>query len=128
MLLKLPHVTETIQWGANLVFWVGQKGEGGRIFAVVDLDGKGGPVISYVAGPERFAELVEQEGFIPAPYFARAYWVAVESWGTLRAGEWERELTAAREIVYAKLTKRVREGLAASATSTKKPRTVKKLR
>ena len=24
-LLTLPHVVETMQWGANLVFWVGDK-------------------------------------------------------------------------------------------------------
>ena len=24
-LLSLPHVAETMQWGANLVFWAGDK-------------------------------------------------------------------------------------------------------
>jgi hypothetical protein len=28
-LLRLPHVVETMQWGANLVFWVGDKAIGG---------------------------------------------------------------------------------------------------
>lgn len=27
-LLELPHVVETMQWGANLVFWVGDKAIG----------------------------------------------------------------------------------------------------
>jgi hypothetical protein len=26
-LLTLPHVVETMQWGANLVFWVGGQGD-----------------------------------------------------------------------------------------------------
>ena len=112
MLLKLPHVAETMQWGANLVFWVGDKAIGGKMFAVVDLDGKGGPVISYAAGPERFAELVEREGVIPAPYLARAHWVAVERWGVFRASEWQSELEAAHALVYAKLPKRTRDVLA----------------
>jgi hypothetical protein len=51
MLLKLPHVVETMQWGDNLVLWVGDKAIGGKMFAVVDL-GKGGPVMSYAAGPD----------------------------------------------------------------------------
>jgi len=112
MLLKLPHVAETMQWGANLVFWVGDKAIGGKMFAVVDLDGKGGPVISYAAGAERFAELVEQEGVIPAPYLARAHWVAVERWDVFRATEWQSELTGAHALIYAKLPKRTRDVLA----------------
>jgi len=112
ILLEFPHVAETMQWGANLVFWVGDKAIGGKMFAVVDLDGKGGPVISYATGPERFAELVEQEGIGPAPYLARAHWVAVERWDVFRASEWKRELEAAHAIVYAKLPKRTRDVLA----------------
>jgi predicted DNA-binding protein (MmcQ/YjbR family) len=112
MLLKLPHVAETMQWGANLVFWAGDKAIGGKMFAVVDLDGKGGPVISYAAGPERFAELLENDGVIPAPYLARAHWVAVERWDVFREGEWQSELEAAHALIYAKLPKRTRDVLA----------------
>jgi predicted DNA-binding protein (MmcQ/YjbR family) len=112
MLLKLPHVAETMQWGANLVFWAGDKAIGGKMFAVVDLDGKGGPVISYAAGPERFAELLENDGVIPAPYLARAHWVAVERWDVFRASDWQRQLEAAHALIYTKLPKRTRDVLA----------------
>ena len=120
MLLKLPHVVETMQWGANLVFWVGDKALGGKMFAVVDLDGKGGPVISYAAGPERYAVLVEEDGVLPAPYLARAHWVAVERWDVLRAADWPRELEAAHALVFAKLPKRVRENLSLPAKERKR--------
>src|SRR5882757_6530148 len=100
MLLELPHVAETMQWGANLVFWVGDKAIGGKMFAVVNLDEDGRGKISYAAGPERFAELTEQEGISPAPYLARAYWVAVERWDVFRAKEWQSEMEAAHAIVY----------------------------
>jgi predicted DNA-binding protein (MmcQ/YjbR family) len=119
-LLDLPHVAETMQWGANLVFWVGDKAIGGKMFAVVDLDGQRGPVISYAAGPERFAELVEQDGIIPAPYLARAYWVAVERWDVFRASDWARELEAAHSIVHAKLTNRTRHTLALPSKEKKR--------
>lgn len=66
----------------------------------------GGPVISYAAVPERFAELVEQNGIILAPYLARPYWVAIERWDVSRASDWARELEAAHAIVHAKLTNR----------------------
>jgi len=120
MLLELPHAVETMQWGANLVFWVGDKAIGGKMFAMVDLDDKGGPLISYAAGAERFAELVEQESVIPAPYLARAYWVAVERWDVFRASEWKREMEAAHGIVHAKLPKRTRDALALPAKEQKK--------
>jgi predicted DNA-binding protein (MmcQ/YjbR family) len=111
-LLDLAHVAETMQWGANLVFWVGDKAIGGKMFALANLDGDGRAVISYCAGPERYAELLEREGILPAPYLARAYWVAVERWDVFRSAEWKSELTSAHEIVRAKLPKRVQKVLA----------------
>jgi predicted DNA-binding protein (MmcQ/YjbR family) len=69
-------------------------------------------VVSYSAGPERFAELVEQEGIVPAPYMARIHWVAVDRWEVLRNAEWESELRGAHEITLGKLPKGVREVLA----------------
>ncbi len=111
-MLKLPHVCETMQWGANLVFWVGDKAVGGKMFALINLDGDGKAVLSFAAGPEVFAELVEREGVIPAPYFARIYWVALERWDALRRPELEELLRGAHGIVSAKLPKRTREALA----------------
>jgi predicted DNA-binding protein (MmcQ/YjbR family) len=106
-LLTLPHVAETMQWGDNLVFWVGDKAIGGKMFALMNLDGSERGVISYAAGPERFAELVEQEGIGPAPYFARVFWVAVQTWSALRDKEWETELRAAHAITLEKLPRKV---------------------
>ncbi len=115
VLLALPHAVETVQWGDNLVLWVGDKAIGGKMFALVTLDG-GTPVMSFAAGPERMAELCEVEGFRPAPYLARAHWVAAERWDVLPVREWERELSAAHTIILAKLPPRIRETLALPAT------------
>lgn len=106
LLLSLPHVVETMQWGDNLVFWTGDKALGGKMFALVDLDAGASLVISFAAGPERFAELCEQEGFRPAPYFARLYWVAAERWDALPGREWEEVLRAAHGLVLGKLPKK----------------------
>src|SRR5882757_6569128 len=105
-LLTLPHAVETMQWGANLVFWVGDKAIGGKMFALVNLDGDGKAVISYSAGPERYSELLETEGIFPAPYMARIYWVAVERWNVFRTPDWEQELRAAHALTFAKLPPR----------------------
>ncbi len=110
-LLTLPHVTETQQWGDNLVYWAGDKAIGGKMFCLVNLSGGDHGVISFGAGPERFAELVEREGLKPAPYLARAYWVAAARWSALRDREWCELMRAAHEQVFAKLPKRTQEML-----------------
>ncbi len=119
-LLTLPHVEETMQWGANLVFWVGDKRLGGKMFALANLDGDGRAVLSFAAGPERFAELVEREGVFPAPYFARIHWVAIEDWQAIPAPELKDLLREARDRVEAKMPKRTREALALPASERKK--------
>lgn len=111
-LLTLPHVVETQQWGDNLVFWVGDKAIGGKMFVLLDLgSGLSKGVVSFSAGPERFNELLELEGAIPAPYMARIHWVAAEHWGVLRNAEWEKVLTAAHAITLGKLLPKVRRAL-----------------
>jgi predicted DNA-binding protein (MmcQ/YjbR family) len=119
-LLTLPHAVETMQWGANLVFWVGDKAIGGKMFALVNLDADGKAIISYSAGPERYSELLETEGIIPAPYMARIDWVAVERWNVFRTPEWEQELRAAHALTFAKLPPRIRAILGMPATQQKR--------
>jgi predicted DNA-binding protein (MmcQ/YjbR family) len=119
-LLTLPHVCETKQWGENLVFWTGDKAIGGKMFVLLNLDPGGGGVISFAAGPERFYELVERDGLIPAPYMARIFWVAAEGWSVFRNAEWEELLRAAHEMVFAKLPPRTRAVLAMPARSREK--------
>ena len=114
-LLTLPHVAETLQWGDNLVFWVADKSIGGKMFALINLTAGSHGAISFAAGPERFAELLELEGFRPAPYLARAHWVAAQEWSALRPREWEDALRNAHAVVFAKLPKRTRDVLAMPA-------------
>ena len=102
-LLKLPHVVETMQWTGKLAFWAGDKAIGGKMFAMLNLDGNGKAVLSYSARPERYAELLEIEGLFPAPYMARIWWVAAERWDIFRSKEWEREFRAAYDLTLRKL-------------------------
>lgn len=110
-LLQMPHVVETMQWGANLVYWVGDKAIGGKMFALVNLDDDRKAVLSFAAGPERYPELLETEGIFPAPYLARAHWVAIQHWGVFRSTELEDNLELARRLIYDKLPKKTREVL-----------------
>ncbi len=119
-LLRLPHVVETMQWGANLVFWVGDKAIGGKMFAVLNLDDAQKAVLSFAAGPERYAELLETDGVFPAPYLARAYWVSIRHWGVLRTSEFEEQLQLAHSLIYGKLPKKTRDVLAMPAAAQRK--------
>jgi len=125
-LLSLPHVLETAQWG-GLVFWVGDKAIGGKMFAMMRLDqdesrerSEKARVISYLVGPERYPELLEFDGIFPAPYVARIFWVAVSGWNVFRKAEWERELSAAHALTLAKLPPKVRAALGLPAAEQKR--------
>lgn len=108
-----------MQWGDNLVFWTADKSLGGKMFAVAGLSPGRDAVLSFAAGPERFAELVEREGIFPAPYLARAHWVALERWDALPAAELKSLLRDARALVYAKLPARTRARLESSPSQSK---------
>jgi predicted DNA-binding protein (MmcQ/YjbR family) len=110
--LALPNVTETLNWGHHLVYWVGDRDIGGKMFAMADVDGTGTGVLWFHCGAERFHELMEREGISGAPHLARAFWVAVERWDTLRAREVEDELAQAHALIHEKLPKRVKALLA----------------
>lgn len=110
--LALPHVAETVNWGHHLVYWVGDRDIGGKMFAMTDLEGTGTGVVWFHCGAERFHELLEMEGIIPSPYLAKAHWVTVERWDVLRAREIEDELRQAHALVYEKLSKRTKTVLA----------------
>src|SRR5271168_2923454 len=119
-LLRLPHVVETMQWGANLVFWVGDKAIGGKMFALLNLDDDHRAVLSFAAGQERYAELLETECIFPAPYLARAYWVAIRHWGVLRSSELEELLKFGHGLVYARLPRKTRNLLAMPPAAQRK--------
>ncbi len=110
--MALPNVTETVNWGHHLVYWVGDRDIGGKMFAMTDLDGTGTGVLWFHCGAERFHELLEREGVIASPYLAKAGWVTVERWDVLRAREVEDELRRAHSLIYEKLPKRTKAVLA----------------
>ena len=107
--LSFPGATEQIQWGDDLLFKVG-----GKMFAVTPL--VPAPVcLSFKASPENFTELTERPNIIPAPYLARAQWVALETRDALGAQELAGLLRESYELVLAKLPKKNREGLSGAS-------------
>lgn len=116
--LSLPYVDEKVQWGNDLLFRIGEK-----MFAVAALEPSHGVSLSFKCTPEKFAELVERAGIIPAPYMARHHWVGLERFDALPDRELKPLLTSAYDLVLEKLPKKRRADLAAPAVKSKKKQT-----
>ena len=114
--LSFPGATEQIQWGSDLLFKVS-----GKMFAVTPLEPA--PVcLSFKASPENFAELTERPNIIPAPYLARAQWVALQTRDALPAEELARLLRDSYDLVFAKLPKRTRDAVFSSKPAARQAR------
>ena len=105
----LPGTTEDIKWECNRVFSVGEK-----MFAVMDAKDKDKSV-SFKVDDDRFLELTDREGIIPAPYLARAKWVMVQDLSTLPDAEAKALLKRSHELVFAKLTKKLQREIEGAA-------------
>jgi predicted DNA-binding protein (MmcQ/YjbR family) len=117
--LAQPGATEQIQWGVDAVFKIG-----GKMFAVACTDHTAypdAPVCSFKCDEETFAELVEQEGVIPAPYLARAKWVAATEWSALTDREFTTLVSRACELVRAGLSKKLQATLPGGVRSADLP-------
>jgi predicted DNA-binding protein (MmcQ/YjbR family) len=98
--LAFPGATEQVQWGNDLVFKAG-----GKMFAVTCLE-PSEVWLSFKCSPETYGELLEREGVRPAPYLARAQWVALETEDAIPARELALLLRAAYTLVVSKLSKK----------------------
>ena len=115
--LAFPHATENVQWGFDLCFKVDSK-----LFAVAPLEVA--PVrLSFKCTPENFAELCERTGVIPAPYMARAQWVALRSLNAIDDDELRELLAESYRLVWERLPKKRREGLAGAPPVAAKKKT-----
>jgi predicted DNA-binding protein (MmcQ/YjbR family) len=118
--MAMPHVAETLNWGHHLVYWVGDRDIGGKMFAMTDVDGTGFGVLWFHCGAERFHELLEVESISASPYLAKAHWVTVERWDALRPRQIEEELKRAYALIYEKLPPRAQKILAMPDAERKK--------
>ncbi|MBA2498149.1 MAG: MmcQ/YjbR family DNA-binding protein [Chitinophagaceae bacterium] len=102
--LHLPGVTEDVKWDNDLVFSVANK-----MFCAASLEP---PFrISFKVTDEEFELLTDREGFMPAPYLARAKWIAVTDPVKLSLQEWEYYTEQSYQLVKARLPKKTRLSL-----------------
>ena len=103
---SLHGATYDLKWDVDHVYCVG-----GKMFAVVFDAKKGAGTVSFKVDDERFLELTDRPGIIPAPYLARAKWVQVKDLKAIPEAELKTFIAWSRELVAAKLPRGVRASL-----------------
>jgi predicted DNA-binding protein (MmcQ/YjbR family) len=120
--LSLPHTTEKVRWEHNLLFCIGEK-----MYCVANLEpGMGPSKIAFKCTPEIFAELVEVEGMIPAPYMAHNHWVSVTEMEPFRQTELKEHIENSYRLVLAKLPKKTQTRLSGTNPAPKRSSTKQK--
>ena len=103
-----PGVTQDIKWEDDLVFSVA-----GKMFAVYCMRGPDKGRLSFKVDSDRFLELTDQPGIVPAHYMARAFWITLVEPERFSRENIEGFMKHSYELVRTKLTKRMQAALVA---------------
>ncbi|MNJ93038.1 hypothetical protein D3C87_107170 [compost metagenome] len=97
--LSLPGTTEGMKWD-HLCFMIEEK-----IFVILAIDD--GNRFSTKCTPEEFDELAARDGIKQAYHLAKRQWVQIENLDVLNDIELKKRVERSRELVLAKLPKKV---------------------
>jgi predicted DNA-binding protein (MmcQ/YjbR family) len=102
-----PGVTESVKWEDDLVFSVASK-----MFVVTALRGPHKGRMSFKVDTDRFLELTDQPGMMPAPYMARAFWVSITEPERFADAQTKAFVRRSYELVRSGLSKKLHKTLA----------------
>ena len=102
----LPAATRTVQWEGVVVFKVG-----GKMFCLIAPPDHSVGRICFKCPPEHYEALSHSPGFRPAPYLARAKWVALDNPGILTAPETRAYIKRAHAVIAAALPRKKQAAL-----------------
>lgn len=105
-----PGVTHSIKWEVDLVYSVANK-----MFAVLCTLGPERGRLSFKVDSDRFLELTDQSGIMPAPYMARAFWITLTEPQRFTRKDIEDFLRRSYELVVEKLPQKTRAALSGSS-------------
>jgi predicted DNA-binding protein (MmcQ/YjbR family) len=106
---SLPHATFDRKWEIDYVYSIG-----GKMFAVACENAYRGVFIGFKVDDERFLELTDRDGFVPAPYLARAKWVQIVDLKKVSDDELQALIRRSYQLVSMKLTRKLRNELGLS--------------
>ncbi|RPH43556.1 MAG: MmcQ/YjbR family DNA-binding protein [Burkholderiales bacterium] len=102
-----PHAEPERKWGNVDTFLVRR-----RMFAILVLDARGRPNdLWFKVDAERFLELTDRPGIRPAPYLARAGWVAIGDPSRFALAELRPLIERSHRLVVAGLSMKVQRAL-----------------
>lgn len=104
--MSFPGATEEVQWEDHLLFKIG-----GKIFVIASMNNAAENVMSLKSDQERFEELTEIEGVVPAPYLAKSKWIAIKKNCRLKPAELKALIKTSFELVYNKLPKKIKQSI-----------------
>jgi predicted DNA-binding protein (MmcQ/YjbR family) len=104
--LAFPGATPDGNWGNDLCVSVA-----GTMFSVTAADSSDAGV-SLKTTPEKFAELTERAGVIPAHYVARYHWITIEDLNAVTKTELKDLIRESYSMVFAKLPAKVKKAIA----------------
>ena len=96
-----PGVDADVKWEDDLVFMVD-----GKMFCALCLRGAEKGKLGFKVESGRFLEFTDRPGFRPAPYLARAHWVALDDPSRVARDELRALVRRAYELTAAKLSKK----------------------
>ena len=99
--VSLPAATRTVQWEGVIVFKVG-----GKMFCLIALRDHSVGRVCFKCPQEHYEALSRAEGFRPAPYLARAKWVALDDPAILTASKMKAYIRRAHATIGAALPKK----------------------
>jgi predicted DNA-binding protein (MmcQ/YjbR family) len=102
----LPRATCVVQWEGVQVFKVG-----GKMFCLVAPANHSVARVCFKCDPAHYDALSRAEGFAPAPYLARAKWVALTDPKVLNTAETKAYLKRAHAVIAAALPKKKQKEL-----------------
>jgi predicted DNA-binding protein (MmcQ/YjbR family) len=83
------------------------------MFVVTALRGPGKGGMSFKVDKDRFLELTDQPGMMPAPYMARAFWISITEPTLFKKTDIEAFVHRSYELVRGGLTKKMQAKLGA---------------
>lgn len=98
---RWPGVMRDIKWDTRRVYSVD-----GKMFAMTAEDPGERPYLYVKVPDERFLELTDRSGIVPAPYLARAHWVMVAEPARFDTAELAALVLGSYALVRARLAKR----------------------
>jgi predicted DNA-binding protein (MmcQ/YjbR family) len=103
---SLPHAVGERKWEVDFVYSLDKK-----MFAIACETAARGTFVCFKVDDERFLEYTDRDGFIPAPYLARAKWVQVTDLKKVSDAELRALITRSHALIAMKLSKKRRAEL-----------------